>query len=60
MADDAGNAEISRPIIKKGVYVGFLERNKIVFADGDDFDETAFSSDDAVSDFDIDVVRKAS
>ena len=60
MADEDGNAEISRPIIKKGVYVGFIERNKVVFADGDDFDETAFGSDDAVSDFDIDVVRKAS
>lgn len=60
MADEVGNAEISRPIIKKGVYVGFIERNKVVFADGDDFDETAFGADDAVSDFDIDVVRKAS
>ncbi len=60
MADEDGNAEISRPIIKKGVYVGFIERNKIVFADGDDFDETAFGTDDAVNDFDIDVVRKAS
>jgi len=60
MADEAGNAEISRPIIKKGVYVGFIERNKVVFADGDDFDETAFGADDAVNDFDIDVVRKAS
>jgi len=58
MVDQGGRAELSRPIVKDGTYVGFVER--LYLSNGDDLGGRALSLDgDAADNFDPQVVRKA-
>jgi hypothetical protein len=59
MVDEKGSAELSRPVIKRGTFSAYLERIFICHGDDDrGLERLDFDNDDAVSDFDPQVIRK--
>ncbi|MBR2819713.1 MAG: hypothetical protein IKE60_33900 [Reyranella sp.] len=58
MVDERGAAELTRPVVRNGTFVAYVER--IFLSDGNDLDVSAldFDDSDVVSDFDPQVVRK--
>jgi hypothetical protein len=58
MADERGTAELTRPVISAGTFSSYVER--IYLTDGSDLPDkiSSFDNDDAVSDFDPQIVRK--
>jgi hypothetical protein len=60
MVTAAGACELSRPVISNGTFSAFVER--VYLSDGSDFSETkrlSLESNDAITDFDPQIVRKA-
>jgi len=60
MVDWRGAVELTRPVVKGGTFVRWIER--IYLSNGDDLDlegeRLPLTDDDAASDFDPEVVRK--
>lgn len=58
MVDENGAAELTRPVIKNGTFISYIER--IYLSDGSDLDREPIALDDrdAVDNFDPQVVRK--